>query len=79
MPRERKTETHTFRFTKPVKMYINRNKETSEKIHEFLEKLLKKEKVKKDCDHYFSRKRNGDLMPCEFCGKTKEQLLINLK
>lgn len=43
MPRERKTEVYTIRLTKPVKMYVKRNKDTSEKIHEFLEKLIKKE------------------------------------
>lgn len=70
MPRERKTEVYTIRLTKPVKMYVKRNKDTSEKIHEFLEKLINKDKGK--CDHYFAIKKNGDLMPCEFCGKTNK-------
>jgi hypothetical protein len=44
MPRARKTEVYTMRMTKDVKMYVNRNKHTSELIHEYLEKLIKKEK-----------------------------------
>ena len=43
MPRERKTEVYTMRMTKDVKKFAKRNKDTPEKIHEFLEKLIKKE------------------------------------
>jgi hypothetical protein len=28
-------------------------------------------KSKKECDHYFASISNGELLPCEFCGKTK--------
>lgn len=31
-------------------------------------------KSKKECDHYFARLSNGELLPCEFCGETKTKL-----
>lgn len=34
------------RMTKPVKMYVKRKKDSSEKIHDFLEKEMKKEQKK---------------------------------
>ena len=27
---------------------------------------------KSDCEHYFARKQDGTLMPCEFCGCGKD-------
>lgn len=30
-------------------------------------------KSKKECDHYFASLSNGELLPCEFCGETKNK------
>lgn len=50
MPRERKTEVYTMRMTKDVKKFAKRNKDTPEKVHDFLEKEMKKEQklIKKE-------------------------------
>lgn len=31
--------------------------------------IIKIEKIQEQCGHYFSRKKNGSLNPCEFCGE----------
>jgi hypothetical protein len=41
------------------------NKEDENKVHQKKEELL--------CDHYYARKDNGELMPCEFCGNVKDE------
>jgi hypothetical protein len=33
---------------------------------------IDKHELIKDCDHYFARKSDGGLMPCEFCGFEKK-------